>query len=92
MGSFNFTDNLGVQLSVGDHVGYIHKNDSHYRIHSGIVKKLCEKRVWIEPDDDFSTDVRNLEITEYLYKDRKLSKYDKWYCAPYGKVVKIIAD
>ena len=54
MGSFNYTDNLGVKLSIGDHVAYIHKNYGHYRIHSGIVKRLCDKRVWIEPDEVFS--------------------------------------
>ena len=89
MGSFNFTDNLGVKLSIGDHVAYIHKNYGHYRIHSGIVKKLCDKRVWIEPDEVFSSDTISSGIPIYLLKDRKASKYDKWCCVPYGKVVKI---
>ena len=43
MGHFNNTDNLGVTLKVGDHVGYIYGCCGHYRIHSGVVTKLCEK-------------------------------------------------
>ena len=43
MGHCHNTDNLGIALNVGDHVGYIFGYAGHYRIHSGIVKKLCEK-------------------------------------------------
>lgn len=93
MGSFNNTDNLGTKLNIGDHVGYIYGRKDHYRIHSGIVIKLCDKRVWIKPDENFITDARVNEFWEEQYKllhpQRKPSKYNKLYLSPYGRVVKL---
>ena len=90
MGHFNNTDNLGVALHIGDHVGYIYGSAGHFRIHSGIVEKLCEKRVWITPDDVFESDIELKEKQRQLYKPNTLpTKYDKMLCVEYGKVVKL---
>lgn len=93
MGSFNNTDNLGRPLHLNDSVGYIHGSHDRYRIHSGKVYKLCEKSVWIIPDDDFISDIRvPQEFEDYYIKyrpDRKLTKYDKMVLVPYGRVVKL---
>lgn len=93
MGSWNNTDNLGAKLEPNDHVGYIHGSKDRYRIHSGIVYKLCEKNVWIIPDEDFINDVRVPDNWEDRYKkiypDRKITKYDKMVLVPYGRVVKL---
>ena len=88
MGHCHNTDNLGIALNVGDHVGYIFGYSGHYRIHSGIVKKLCEKRIWIKPDDVFENDVKYKQNKKELYKKR-MSKFDSLICTDYGKVVKI---
>lgn len=88
MGHYHNTDNLGITLNVGDHVGYIFGYAGHYRIHSGIVQKLCEKRIWIKPDDVFEDDVTYKQNKKELYKKR-ISKYDALICTDYGKVVKI---
>lgn len=93
MGYYKNTDNLGHTLVVGDKVGYIYGNSGHYRIHSGVVVKLCEKSVWIKPDEEFKNDARvNEKHEEYLkkwYPEKKLSKFNKLYLAQYGRVVKI---
>ena len=90
MGHYNNTDNLGIQLKEGDHVGYIYGFGGHYRIHSGTVEKLCEKRVWVKPDEVFETDVENkIKAKQHFYPDYIPSKYRKLLCLEYGKVVKI---
>lgn len=90
MGHFNNTDNLGVYLKVGDHVGYIYGCCGHYRIHSGVVTKLCEKRVWVRPDDVFEKDIEIKQSNKKLLNPQaKPSKFDKCICLDYGKVVKI---
>lgn len=87
------TDNLGNDINVGDHVGYIYGHDDHYRIHSGIVIKLCDRTVWIKPDDDFKSDARHsekyYEWKEKYYGPQKRSKYDSLYLSPYGRTVKL---
>lgn len=88
MGHYKNTDNLGTTLQIGDRVGYIFGCAGHYRIHSGIVEKLCEKRVWIKPDEDFEDDVLYKQSKKELYK-KSLSKYDEFICTEYGKVVKL---
>jgi hypothetical protein len=88
MGHYKNTDNLGTTLQIGDRVGYIFGCAGHYRIHSGIVGKLCEKRVWIKPDEDFEDDVRYKQSKKELYK-KSISKYDEFICIEYGKVVKL---
>ena len=52
------------------------------------MKKLCEKRIWIKPDDVFENDVIYKQNKKELYKKR-ISKYDSLICTDYGKVVKI---
>lgn len=93
MGSCHNTDNLGTKLEAKDHVGYIHGAKDRYRIHSGIVYKLCEKAVWIIPDEDFKNDMRVPDDYEEhilkFYPDRKLTKYDKMVLVPYGRIVKL---
>lgn len=93
MGSYKNTDNLGNILNIGDKVGYIYGSSGHYRIHSGTVIKLCEKTVWIKPDEYFKNDARISEkYEEYLkkmYPDKKMSKFNKLYLAHYGRVVKL---
>lgn len=88
MGHYKNTDNLGTTLQIGDRVGYIFGCAGHYRIHSGIVEKLCEKRVWIKPDEDFEDDVLYKQSKKELYK-KSISKYDGFICIEYGKVVKL---
>jgi hypothetical protein len=88
MGHYKNTDNLGTTLQIGDRVGYIFGCAGHYRIHSGIVEKLCEKRVWIKPDEDFEDDVLYKQSKKELYK-KSISKYDEFICTEYGKVVKL---
>jgi hypothetical protein len=88
MGHYKNTDNLGTTLQIGDRVGYIFGCAGHYRIHSGIVEKLCEKRVWIKPDEDFEDDVLYKQSKRELYK-KSISKYDEFICTEYGKVVKL---
>lgn len=90
MGHFNNTDNLGVALHIGDHVGYIYGCAGHYRIHSGIVEKLCEKRVWVKPDEDFEDDIEvKQNHKRFLNPQAKPSRFDNCICLEYGKVVKI---
>lgn len=93
MGSYKNTDNLGTTLVIGDHVGYINGSSDRYRIHSGHVYKLCEKTVWIKPDEDFINDIRVPDTWDDYYRkyhpDRKLSKFDKLVRVPYGRVVKL---
>lgn len=88
MGHYKNTDNLGVTLQLGDRVGYIFGCAGHYRIHSGIVEKLCEKRLWIKPDEDFEDDVTYKQAKKELYQ-KTPSKYDGFVCVEYGKVVKL---
>lgn len=90
MGHYKNTDNLGVALHIGDHVGYIYGCAGHYRIHSGIVEKLCEKRVWVKPDEDFEDDIEvKQNHKRFLNPQAKFSKFDNYICLEYGKVVKI---
>lgn len=93
MGSFNFTDNCGVRLNVGDHVGYISKTNGHLRIHTGTVKKLLSDRLWIMPDEDFVNDARIPSNYEEQYKKlhptHNITKYDRYVLISYGKVIKL---
>ena len=90
MGHYMNTDNLGVTLQINDRVGYIYGSGGHYRIHSGVVEKLCEKRVWIKPDEDFEDDITVKQNHKELYNTNYVpTKYDKLLCLEYGKVVKL---
>ena len=90
MGHYKNTDNLGVTLQIGDRVGYIFGCAGHYRIHSGIVEKLCEKRVWVKPDEEFEDDVElRIKAKQYFYPDYIPPKYKRMLCLEYGKVVKL---
>ena len=54
------------------------------------VEKLCEKRVWVKPDEVFEMDVENkIKAKQYFYPDYTPTKYRKMLCLEYGKVVKI---
>lgn len=88
MGHYKNTDNLGTTLQIGDRVGYIFGGGGHYRIHSGIVEVLCEKRVWIKPDEFFENDVIYKQRQKEIY-NKPITKYDKLIAIDYGKVVKI---
>lgn len=88
MGHYKNTDNLGRALQIGDRVGYIFGCGGHYRIHSGVVEILCEKRVWIKPDDVFENDILYKQHQKELF-NKPISKYDKLLSVDYGKVVKI---